>query len=1696
MKERASSPAATGPSGPLFEGQVGAHYLLSMLAGAEPRGLPGTSIEHVAFQRAAEGRALDDIVVHARERVSGEPAVLELQVKRTITFAPRDDQFRSVVNQVAEASRRPDFRSTRYELAIAIARTSTKTTGPYQDVLTWARQLDDPETFIARIRRPGSANDDMRTFVNTFRSHLSDAGAPHDTATLWHLLRRFQILLFDFTAVGSASKALAIERAVRILHPESISQAPSLWSSLSGISLEVAVSGGQRDLPTLLTELRRQSFRFAGERRYNSARTTLVEASRSALGDIRDSVAGVMLTRHQYVSAVHEALENSRFVEIRGDVGVGKSGVLKHFANQINTEGTAVVLSPSRIPPGGWMAMRNVIGFDGTAQQLLSDLASTGATVLFVDNLDSFTAGEEKTVIDLIVAAANVPGVAVIVTARRRFGFDQPDWLPSDALGTLGRAEPIFIQELSDSEIDEIRYAAPALAPLLRDTGPARDIVRNLFHLDFQASHDPLSPIPTTEIGMAERWWRTGGARPGRHERERRRLLKFLAREALADGSVDVSGQASNVVDMLVEDETLRDLGDDRIMFRHDVLREWAIANLLYSDPSLINDIALGQRASATLARSVELVARMKLTHAVDSNDWKALLDETGREDVHDSWRRAVLLSLVRPVDASDLLTSASDHLLADGGDSLRELILYTMAVDGQPISRAMQARGQGFPEGTGGIVIPAAPSWYQLVHWLLNLVGDPPRAAFPHIVDFYVSWSFGMYGRDPLAPRIAKQVYRWLVDMERIHFPPASFDRLMERDHRALKSQLRILFLFLSDQTPALAADYIRSLQRGRHNDDLIRQVIRSPGSLAKAAPDELAELVMNALIPQERSSGKPDPSPLRGPFTWVQYEYVPASPAQRPFFDLLTSAPQAGLSLIHQLVDHAHAFYERRYGAADERVSINLGSKLRAFTAFYSYSWSRPDSGDPCVASALMALEAWGHSRVERGEDFANVLRDMVGSESLAAYLLVAVDLIISHWPESQEVAIPFLASPELLCIDRQRWIHDTMEFPDILGLKEMQMEPLGRVGIRSLTSRASRRRELYYLLRHYALGPENLRGTLVSLLQEAGNRLGPPEERSDLGDPRFMALHALNIVDPGNWHRQDVQMSDGTRTVDHVYVSPESERRHLAPMQEAATSARAQLDMERDIAIAIDDPSRSSAEFAASAVAWARKASRQTENEEVDLGVAQAIVGAAMVIMRDGDEASRAKHRAWACRVFDQARGEVRESVFRVRAGLRFNPIAVAFVGRVYVLKDDVSSTNVGGLLQLVAKHPAAAAHGWRLAAATLAVIDGQLPRAVLRCAFRACIRATQNLHQPEQKGAVSAALQRRLQSALEDEIACFFARGVEPDWPRLPRETVTVRRSVLLGEERGHLAPRPPERFDHQKASLWLRGIEGMRDIQGATWVGEIAQCYAEWTGLANGAGLDVRERIEHLPREWNRGYFGLLAHCLVDRELQAPIAELTVETVTSLPDASFLHVITVVLRSVDEVCFHDGNPCESVDLRSRLAHRLMKTLEWDLLVGEESTSIARDTGRAVARFFFNDLPWDGPATCYLRPRGIDRLDGFLPVLEEVVASCPSSFVASVLLNLLEVSPRQTHLPVLVSATKVWMDRFPSSTRFWVDQYVGHRVCTLVEEMCRREPGDRYTDGDRDYLVGQLFPKLVSMGVSEAAHLEHEFGDIDA
>jgi hypothetical protein len=1691
---KGTSPASSGPAGSYFEGQVGAFYLLSLLEGAEPRGLPATTIDRVEFQRAAEGRPLDDVIVYARDG-QGKPAVLEVQVKRAITFAPNDPIFRSVVGQMAKASLKPEFLNTRYELGIAISRTSHKIDGAYQDVLTWARQLGDVATFINRINRPGSANDDMRSFVKTFTEHLGDAGSAHDDETVWQLLRRLQIFVFDFTAPGSASEALAKERAVRALHPDDTPRAGDLWATLIELAIKIASSGGDRARDQLIEDLRQQSFRLTGDRRFLSARAALAEASRHALADIGDRVGGVTLTRHDRVASVHAALDGGRYVEIRGDAGVGKSGVLKHLAEQMAAEAQVIVLSPGRTIPRGWLAMRATLGFDGSARDLLSDMAGNGGAALFVDGLDFYGEGEQRTVVDLVREAAEVPGFSVIATARRDFGIAGPSWLPADVLDQLGRAGPVVINELSDAETDELRNAAPQLIALLADNHPARPVARNLFRLARLASRPSDAPVPRTEVEMAEQWWQTADGENDENRRERARLLKALAEQALSRAEqLDASRSPANAVDALVESETLRDLGNDRVAFRHDVLRDWAIANLLFSDPALAERLPLDQPAPASLIRGVELAARMAIERTSDGTRWHSFLAALSKDGMNGSWSRTALLALVRSDIAGEMLNRASTHLLDERGRLLCELIRIVMAVEVEPAAKRLAVAGVDPKLIPAGLNLPNGPSWVRLIRWVLSLGLSLPGSAIPDVVNLYTAWSVGLFGQDPLTPVLVQWLNYWLTEIENRETPFNG--ELTSQQIGKLAEDLRTGFLLFCNHTPTLAADYLRSLKKRRYSDQALHGILKFRGALAQAAPKELADITAELLIPKENpDDDEGSGSPFREAFGHHDLDFIPASPAQGPFFELLLHAPEHGLKLIRQLVDHAISFKSggQDFGANVIKITSLDGGEI-LFPWVQSYGWSRDlGAGPAIVTSALMALEAWAHRRIEAGEPFDKVLGDIIGPVNPpAAYLLVVVDLLLSHWPKSRVAAIPFLACPELLCLDRQRMVSDNIKIPDIFGIEGLQREPVGAVRLESLKGRASRRYALDQILAPYALdeATEN-RDFLTELLRRAASRLGPPNVQSNLGDPEFMVVHALNLINPINWQKKSLQTDEGL-TEGWEYVPPATESQHLQPLQDASRHRQTNAAMQARITLALNNPAQSSPAFAVAALTWAKSAAAEPDDDGTDQNWMreEAIFTAAMIAARDGGAEVIAKHDSWIRGTFTRALKSKNDPVHRIRAGLQFNPIAIAFVGMILLLKNRFAIEDVRTLLEVAGDHNPAAAHGFAEAAGVVASIDERLPRAILRCALAACVRPHRDWKEPE--ATYAAHHRKRVAIAIDAEVAWLSDKTTEPEWPEFPLEPTRSRHRIYLGGGRPEPVEKvsPPELYtDYQSAALWVGGASSLFDVVNRPWLHEIISAYTTWTYKANGSELEKNDDVEHPPREWNDVYFKLLAWCLPGLTIQQA-DEIALALITSLPDESFCDATTAFLRSLDTVYFNDPGlqEAQAVHIRSELARRLMTTNGWLRHSRDRSRNIEFHLGPTIAVLFFNDSGFSQPAKCYLLPKGVDGLNPFLPVLKEMAESGQFLFVALVLLNLLEVSPRTAHLPLANAAAKAWLTSNPDDNTFWVDSEIGRRLCCVMEAIFKADPKAFGIDQPLRKDIDNLLAALVRLGVPDAHRLE--------
>ncbi|WP_409970435.1 hypothetical protein [Piscinibacter sp.] len=1034
-----ASPAAAGPAGPRLEGHVGAQYLLPLLSGGEARGLPGVVVTRVAFQRAGLGHPMDDLIVTGHDS-QGAPATLELQAKRTIAFTAGDSVFADVVALACRAAAKPEFETTRYELAVAIARTSTKIEQGVQDVLTWAREYQKPEDFFRRLNQAGAAHQGMRDFVEAFRGHMRTAGAMHDNAAVWWLLRRLQILAFDFEQPGSLCALYARERCVALLAPQQADRAGQLWDSLQQIALEIDAAGGDLDAAALRERIAGElGYRLAGDRRLHVARDRLAEAAENTLATVGTRVRGVSLDRGNRVAAALSSLEQGRYLEIRGAGGVGKSGILKDLAQRFGVEARVVVVAPHRIPGGGWAALQAQLGCDANARELLTDLAGDGGATLFIDGLDRFDdPGQRATVSDLIRAAAQVRGFRVVVTARLDFDADARAWLPTLALQELGEALPLVIDELSDDEVSWFANTDPALAALLRPGHPAEKLVRNLYRLNRLArSVAADGAAPFSEAQMAWQWWTSGDSVDATGRLDRRRVLRALAVHSLASSApMDSSALSAEAIAALTESGSLRAISSICVEPTHDVLRDWAIGCLLCEEPKHFAAFALESPAPMRLVRGVELAARLHSESGNDATAWRALLDRVSLPGAHGSWRRAVLLALARSERAQEALNRCLPALAADHAELLSDLVRVAVTVDSQPAAPLWAALGADTSKLTDDFVAPRGPAWFNLIAWSLAIGDRLPDGAVPQFVELYSRWCSAFAGQDALSPLLVARLHAWLVEVEAKNHPKASgFQAWMGAKEApglsmttAQESDLRTAFLLWCKLRPADTEAYLRGVAAHPYRHVLFRQLLSFVGTAPYAAPQAVADLFLQGL-PEGDSEEDDRHSRIRDAFAAWDLEYFPASPARAPFLDLLQANKEQGLRLVRGVVAHAVRRRSRGREPGDNRIEVPLHSGPRSFPWRQSYTWSRAQDSH-LVASALMALEAWAHLRIERGEPVQAVIDDVLGPEgSCAAYLLVAVDVMLSHWPKSRECLWPFAASAELLALDRQRFANDTV-------------------------------------------------------------------------------------------------------------------------------------------------------------------------------------------------------------------------------------------------------------------------------------------------------------------------------------------------------------------------------------------------------------------------------------------------------------------------------------------------------------------------------------------------------------------------------------------------------------------------------------------------------------------------------------------
>ena len=1667
-----------------------------MIAGGHPRGLPGAVALEVALQQRITGHPLDDIVIRGRNR-DGSAATLEVQVKRALNFTTSDREFADVAGQLLIASKKPAFRGETYELAIAIAKSTTSIDRHVQETLRWARRHTNADAFFTNLDREGFASKGMRNFVNALTTHLVTAGGNGDGDEVWQILRRLNVLVFDFEHPGSDYEHRAHDLAASVLHQDSRERAIDLWNALIVDVEETMSAAGSRDRQTVVEKMAGQGgFLFEPTSSLKNFFENLADHASLAAADLTDDIGGARLSRTELLVSVLEGMEQAKVVNITGKGGVGKSAVLLHVLEIIRAEATPIVVSDTRIIPGGWPSMAHVLGTSLPSRVVFDAISAAGGAVVFIDNIDQIespTAG--ATLRDLLRAVANYPGWRAVVTSNSA----SSEWRNQLPDGLVHQMVSVEVAEISDADAADLAQQNTGLAAILDAEHPAKKIARNLFFLRRIADFGNASAGVSTELDLARLWWRLGGGRRNDQGRlGRLRVLRELSGYIWSDPNltaVRTDLLDPGILTELLHLDTLREVrvGAD-VTFSHDVLRDWAVGFYLLEHPEVFRDSDKRHPLATSLARAVEITARLIIAEDPTGAKWTELLHMTDGEDVHSSWRRPILLAAVRGETPEIDLRTLSDALLQDDAAVLREFLRQFHVSDTVPaVEWFRRMKPDALPPAlVSDLAVPSGRTWLPVISWLSRVAPVAPRRAVPEMAAVFFSWLMAT-SQLPLEVNrsIVQLCFEWLAlideDVRPRHFratetvPPSSGIPNLKDTGDALRT---LCFMFAQVNKDA-ARTYLESVNRREVQYGELDRILKNRGNLARAAPAEFATFLLRELTPDRDEQDRH----RYGPFMMHDGKFMPESPSQGPFLEILEADAPAGLRLVRGVVNVA---MEWLGGGNAPAFDIPFPDGMRRFPGGLGvYLMGRSGQPSALVACALMALEAWAHRQIEAGRPAAEVLADVWGPDlSSAAFLAVSVDVILSHWNACRDLAWPLFTATRLLQADTERAVRDQA---GAFSLGKFGVEPSGPVKLDDLNARPSRGAQLVQFVEDYAFeAPAHVRESLLPALDRAvADALSSASADDDpLRGVIAVARRTRRMADAENWLEDQHTTPDG-RTI-RAFIPEDGERLLFAASYREAVELCQRTERIAWLHLAFDRSVAVTAEQVNASVAWAKHELENPHASEVGTEkemASRAVVTAAMLVARDYQGDDRATLLDWALPLLRERAALPAKAEGYENDQMRYDEAALATIGLLAVAGPDRPlAERAASLLPLAVAARSAASN------AIGSVLkswpdDDPLVRAILRILM---VKATYpwTRYGDSERSKKKQEHADWVQRVADAELRWLLNEADEPAWPDLPpwinrprRRRVITRSGIEQIPQRSRAEPEAM--VDQQRLAKVVSHVFPLMIGRTPVWVPPLMNHLLAWTIAANSGEDD--DTPDGRPYEWNAEFYQDLGFLVAASDQDAGIKAFVLPLL-KLGDDAFHEAAGSLLRGFDIAVFSTDalKPMDQVTLRRTIADRIRLTWNYERIGREKGMNSETNAGGALTALFFAP-PGFMPDRRVRITKDWSGLEDAMPILTGLVTGAPcSGYLATLLLDVLAAAPRPTLVPAAIACGQAWAQAYGPDAGFWIHNDMGARLCAWLAD--RLENGAVTLSAPDRLALTTTVDVMIQAGVTSARRLE--------
>lgn len=581
----------TGGKGFSFENQVGAWFLVHMLAGVPPLDEVLGTLKRLAFQTEPDGWLLDDLLLTCKMGDITHHCAISIKSDRQFTAkkAPEDFVERCWL-QFLETKNNP-FSSETDRLVNITAELPATTRDSLFSVLQ-AATVRDPAEMVKQLAN-GDLSVNARAMFDSFacptslakKYQVSDEKIPE-------LLRCVSVRSLNLEDPNSTDKAHALKLCRQILKTEDLQTAIELWEAIVLLVDRHRVDRGHIDLSVVLQALRHR-FTLKDHPDFAADWNRLWTDSKERWLSVIDAIGGkTHFSRNYLLQTIESEFVSHQVVVLLGEQGGGKSVAARHWAEHRAKSEPVIWLDPRILEINDLSELRDRLRLNHPWRELVTGFTRPRMTVI-LDGLDRLLLLQPETItvtgqlLNTLVNAELDSPFQVLLTCQERVWEEVQIALLQTGLPVTTWPE-IVVQPVSAEELSTLITDFPALQSL-----SFQDRLVPILHqpkiLDLLVRNTRVGKLPNFRTWAGESdvidWiWKAEieGKKPAAsRQRLMWQLSEELAQRLSVNVPLDVLGDVADVaLDNLVVDQVCQ-CKDGRVSFGHDLWGDWARQRLL-----------------------------------------------------------------------------------------------------------------------------------------------------------------------------------------------------------------------------------------------------------------------------------------------------------------------------------------------------------------------------------------------------------------------------------------------------------------------------------------------------------------------------------------------------------------------------------------------------------------------------------------------------------------------------------------------------------------------------------------------------------------------------------------------------------------------------------------------------------------------------------------------------------------------------------------------------------------------------------------------------------------------------------------------------------------------------------------------------------------------------------------------------------